>query len=129
MLIKLASLRNFFIVHISRNSAFLHPIVKTYIIFQSSRTVFLLYTSEMSVFTNSLCIFAISNIIVLNFSTSKVHKNFYNNILLKCKKILKNFALHPFSLYLLFGSSIHFSFLSFILWFLNIICTWNFFVL
>ena len=42
--------------------------------------------------SNSLCIFAILSIIVLNFTTPKVQKSFYDNILLKCKKISKNFA-------------------------------------
>ena len=84
--------KEIFILHISMNGTFLHYIVKTYIIFQSSRTILLLYTSNVFVFTNSLCIFAKLRITIFNFSTSKVQKNFYNNILLKCKKILKVFA-------------------------------------
>ena len=100
MLTKLTCLRKFLILHISRNGTFLHSILKTYTIFQSSRTNLLLYTSEISVFSNSLSIFAILSIIVLNFSTSKVRKNFYNNILLKCKKILKNYATFFFILVL-----------------------------
>ena len=92
MLTKLTCLRKFFILHISRNGHSLHSILKTYIIFQSSRAILLLYTSEICVFSNSLCNFAILNIIVLNFSTSKAQKGFYNNILLKCKKILKHFS-------------------------------------
>ena len=76
MLKKITCLREFFILHISRNSTFLHFTVKTYIICQSSRTILLLYTSEMSVFTDSLCVFAILSIIVLNFSTLKVQKHF-----------------------------------------------------
>ena len=84
--------KEIFILHISMNGTFLHYIVKTYITFQSSRTISLLYTSNVFVFTNSLCIFAKLRITIFNFSTSKVQKNFYNNILLKCKKILKVFA-------------------------------------
>lgn len=87
MLTKLTFLRKFFTSHISRNSTVLHSIVKTYIVFQSSRTILLLYAADISVFTNSLCIFEVLNIIFLNFSTSKVQKSFYN-ILLKHRKIL-----------------------------------------
>ena len=87
MLTKLTFLRKFFTSHISRNSTVLHSIVKTYIVFQSSRTILLLYAADISVFTNSLCIFEVVNIIFLNFSTSKVQKSFYN-ILLKRRKIL-----------------------------------------
>ena len=59
----------------------LHFIVKTYIIFKSSKTILQLYALEISVFANSLCIFAIVVIIVLNFSTSKVQKYlYYRNI-------------------------------------------------
>ena len=43
MLTKLTCLKKFFILRISRNGIFLHSIVKTYIIFQSSRTTLLLY--------------------------------------------------------------------------------------
>ena len=74
MLIKLNCLRKFFVLHILRNGTFLHLIVKTYIIFQLSTTILLLYTSEISVFIDSLCIFAMLDIIILNFSTSKVKK-------------------------------------------------------
>ena len=100
MLTKLTCLRIFFILHISRNGPILHSIVKPYIIFQPSRIILLLYTLEISVLTNSLCIFSILNIIVLNFSMSKVQKKIFNNILLKCKKILKNFAHFFFMLHI-----------------------------
>ena len=70
---KLTCLRKLFILHISKNETFLHSIVKTYIIFQSSKTILLFCTSEVIVFTNSLCTFTI---VVLNFSMSKVQKKF-----------------------------------------------------
>ena len=97
MLTKLTCLRKLLILHILRNGTFLDFIVKTYIIFKSSKTILQLYASEISVFTNSLCIFAILIFIVLNFSASKVQKYFHNNILLNCEKILNIFALTFFN--------------------------------
>lgn len=84
MLTKLTCLIKFFILHVSRNG--------TYIIFKSSQKILLLYTSEISVFTDSLCIFAILVIIVLKFSTLNVQKYFYDNILLNFETILDIFA-------------------------------------
>ena len=108
MLTKLTCLRTFFICNIFRH---LFVYFKN-IIFQSFWTILLLYISEISVFTNSSCVFAILSIFVLNLSTPKVQKYLCNNTLLKCEKILNILYLH--SLYLLFGSPIHFSFLCFI---------------
>ena len=68
----LTCLRKFLILHILRNSSFIQSIAKTYIVFQSSKTILLFYTSLISGSTNSLCIFAILSIIALTFSTSKV---------------------------------------------------------
>ena len=81
-------LRNFFVLHISRSGTFLHSTLKTYLIFQSSSKSLLLCSSEISVFANSWCIYAILSVMVFNFSTSTS----YNNILLKCEKILNIFA-------------------------------------
>ena len=68
---------------------------------------------EASICTNILCIFAIISITVLNSSTATISKNFYN-IFQKCGQIL-NILAHSLSLYLLFDTSIHFPFISFIL--------------
>ena len=87
-----------FNIRISQNGTLLHSILKNYIFFQSSRTILLLYTSKISVFSNNLCVFATLSIIVLNFSTSEVQKTFYDNILLKCEKILNISALTFFIL-------------------------------
>ena len=57
MVTKLTCLRKLFILYISRSTTFLHSIVKTYNIFQSSRTILLLYTSEISIFSNCFCFF------------------------------------------------------------------------
>ena len=78
MLTKLTCLSSFFILHILRNRTFLHSIIKTYIIFQSSRIILLLYISQISVFTNSLYIFAIFSIIVPIFQHPKSEKAYIN---------------------------------------------------
>ena len=65
LLSKLTCLREF-LMFVSRNSTFLHSSLNTYITFQSCRTMLLLATSEVSFFTNSICVFAILTIIVLN---------------------------------------------------------------
>ena len=75
LLSKLTRLREFFIMFISRNSTFLRFSLNTYITFQSCRTMLLLKISEVSFFTNSICVFAILTIFVLNFSTSNVQTN------------------------------------------------------
>ena len=84
MLTKLTCLIKCFILHVSRKG--------TYIIFKSSQKILLLCTSEISVFTDSLCIFAILVIIVFKFSTLNVQKYFYDNILLNFETILDIFA-------------------------------------
>ena len=66
LLSKLTCLREFFIMFISGSSTFLRFSLNTYITFQSCRTMLLLATSEVSFFTNSICVFAILTIIVLN---------------------------------------------------------------
>ena len=90
---KLTCLREFFIMFVSRNSTFLRFSLNTYITFQSCRTMLLLTTSEVSLFTNSICVFAILTIIVLHFSTSNVQTNCFRSISQKFWKILNSFAL------------------------------------
>ena len=115
LLSKLTCLRGFF-MFVSRNSTFLRFSLNTFIIFQSCRRILLLTTSEVSFFTNSICVFAILTIIVLNFSTSNVQTNFLEVF----HKKMDNFwiVLNSSSLFLLFGSLTHFAFLHFYLWFL-----------
>ena len=84
MLTKLTCLRKFFYFTYIKERQLLTFYCENIYIFQSSRTILLLYAWEISS--------------VLNFSTSKVQENLYNNILLKCKKILKNFAFFFFIL-------------------------------
>ena len=94
LLSMLTCLREFFILYISRNSTFLRSSLNTYITFQSFWTMLLFETSEVSFFfANSICVFAILNIIVLNFSTSNIQTNCYKNILQKFGKNLHSFAL------------------------------------
>ena len=52
-----------------------------------------LKTSELSFFTNSICVFVILTIIALTFSTSNVQTNCFKNISQKFGKILNSFAL------------------------------------
>ena len=85
--------KEIFYITYFKGGTFLHFIGKTFFNhFSIIQAVLLLYTPENSVFTDSLCILGILSIIVLNVSTSKVQKNFYDNILLKCEKILDIFA-------------------------------------
>ena len=92
LLSKLTCLRGFF-MFVSRNSTFLRFSLNTFIIFQSCRRILLLTTSEVSFFTNSICVFAILTIIVLNFSTSNVQTNCFRSISQKFGKVLNSFAL------------------------------------
>ena len=89
---KLFCLREFF-MFVSRNSTFLRFNLNTYITFQSCRTILLLTTSEVSFFTNSICVFAILTSIVLNFSTSNVQTSCFKSISQKFGKVLNSFAL------------------------------------
>ena len=97
LLSKLTCLTEFFILYISRNSKSLRSSLNTYITFQSFRTMLLLKTSEVSFFTNSICVFAMLSIIVLHFSRSNVQTNCFTNILQKFRKFLPSFVfLIPF---------------------------------
>ena len=93
LLSKLTCLRESFIMFVSRNSTFLRFSLNTFIIFQSCRRILLLTTSEVSFFTNSICVFAILTIIVLNFSTSNVQTNCFRSISQKTGKFLNSFEL------------------------------------
>ena len=84
LLSKLTCLREFFILYILWNSKFLRSSLNTSGIFnileyihhfQSFRTMLLLKTSEVSLSTNSICVFAMLNLIALNFSTSNFQAN------------------------------------------------------
>ena len=116
LLSKLTCLRESFIMFVSRNSMFLRFSLNTFITFQSCRRILLLTTSKVSFFTNSICVFAILTIIVLNFSTSNVQTNFLEVF----HKKMDNFwiVLNSSSLFLLFGSLTQFAFVHFYLWFL-----------
>ena len=54
----------------------------TVIIFQSFRTILKISTSDVSFFTRLLCIFAILNIIILNFAKRTSFSNICTNILI-----------------------------------------------
>ena len=54
----------------------------TVIIFQSFRTVLKINTSDVRFFTKLLCIFAIFNIIILNFATRTSFSNICTNVLI-----------------------------------------------
>ena len=107
LLTKLNCLRKVFILYIEKNSTSLPSNLNTYIVFQSFSTILLLNTSSVLFFTNCVCIFAILSIIILNFSTSNIQRNFFQNIF---KKKLKDFT---YFLYLSFGNLIYFLFLYF----------------
>ena len=93
LLSKLTCLMEFFIMSISRNITFLCFSLNTYITFQSCRTMLLLKTSEVSFFTNSICVFPILTTIVLNFSTTYIQANCFESISQKFGKFLNSFAL------------------------------------
>ena len=92
IVILLSKLVEFF-MFISRNNTFLRFSLNRYFTFQSCRTILLLKTSEVSFFTNSICVFPILTIIVLNFSTANIQTNCFKSISLKFGKILNSFAL------------------------------------
>ena len=91
LLTKLTCIRKFFILYISRSSTFLHSNLNAYIVFQSFRTILLLNKSEVSFFTKGLCIFAILNIIALNFPKSNLHRSLFQNILKEIGNVLHIF--------------------------------------
>ena len=93
LLSKLTCLREFLIMFVSRNSTFLRFSLNTYITFQSCRKMSLIATSEVSFFTNSICVFPILTIIVLNVSTSNVQTKCFRSISQKFGKVLNSFAL------------------------------------
>ena len=93
LLSKLTCLMEFFVMFISRNITFLCFSLNTYITFQSCRTMLLLKTSEVSFFTNSICVFPILTTIVLNFSTTYIQANCFESISQKFGKFLNSFAL------------------------------------
>ena len=93
LLSKLTCLMEFFIMFISRNITFLCFSLNTYITFQSCRTMLLLKTSEVSFFTNSVCVFPILTTIVLNFSTTYIQANCFESISQKFGNFLNSFAL------------------------------------
>ena len=64
-----------------------------YITFQSCRTMLLLTTSEVSFFINSICVFSILTIIVLNFSISNVQTNCFRSISQISGKVFNSFTL------------------------------------
>ena len=59
LLSKLTCLREFFTIFILQNCTFLRSSLNTYITFQSCRTMLLLKTSEVSLFTNCIYAFAV----------------------------------------------------------------------
>ena len=91
LLSKLTFLRKFSIVFISPNSTFLRFSLNIYITFQSCQTMLLLKTGIF--FTDSICVFALLTIVVLNFSTSNVQTYCFKSISQKFGKILDSFPL------------------------------------
>ena len=89
LLTKLTCFRKFFILYISRSSAFSCCNLNTYIVFQSFRAILLLKASEISFFTQGLCIFPILSIIALNFPKSNVQRNLFQNIFKKIGNVLR----------------------------------------
>ena len=75
-------LRKHLILFISLNGSYLRCMLNTVIIFQSFRTIFKISTSDVSFFTRLLCIFAIFNMIVLNFEERTSFSNICTNILI-----------------------------------------------
>ena len=70
------------ILFISLNGSCLRSMLDAIIIFQSFRTILKISTSDVSFFTRLLCIFAIFNIIVLNFAKRTSFSNICTNILI-----------------------------------------------
>ena len=89
LLTKLTCFRKFFILYISRSSAFSCCNLDTYIVFQSFRAILLLKASEISFFTQGLCIFPILSIIALNFPKSNVQRNLFQNIFKEIGNVLR----------------------------------------
>ena len=89
LLTKLTCFRKFFILYISRSSAFSCCNLNTYIVFQSFRAILLLKASEISFFTQGLYIFPILSIIALNFPKSNVQRNLFQNIFKEIGNVLR----------------------------------------
>ena len=92
IVILLSKLVEFFIMFISRKNTFLRFSLNIYFTFQSCRTILLLKT-EVSFLTNSICVFPVLTIIVLNFSTANIQTNCFKSISQKFGKILNSFPL------------------------------------
>ena len=75
-------LRKHLILFISLNGSYLGSMLDTVIIFQSFRTILIISTSDVSFFTRLLCIFAIFNMIILNFVKRTPFSNICTNILI-----------------------------------------------
>ena len=90
---KLTCFREFFIMFISQNSMFLCSSLNAYITFQLCQTMLLLKSSDVSFFTNSVCIFAMLSIIALNVSTSNIKTNYFKSISQTLGKIVNSFSL------------------------------------
>ena len=76
-------LRKHLILFISLNGSYLCSMLDTVIIFQSFRTILKISTSDVSFFTRLLCIFAIFNMIILNFAKRTSFSNICTNILIQ----------------------------------------------
>ena len=105
LLPKLTCSGEFFRLFISWNSRFLRSSFVTYITFQSCWALLLPKNQRFLFFTNSICVFAMLSIIVLNFSTSNVQANCSKCISQKFGKRLNS----------LFGRLTHFEFMYFYL--------------
>ena len=75
-------LRKRLIMLISLNSSYLCSMSGTLIIFQFFRTILKIRSSNVSFFTRLLCIFAIFNIIILNFAKRTSFSNIGTNVLI-----------------------------------------------
>ena len=92
-------LRKHLILFISLNGSYLRSMLDTVIIFQSFRTILKISTSDVSFFARFLCIFAIFNIIILNFGKRTSFSNIYTNILI-LRQNLRLLLLKPTMVYL-----------------------------
>ena len=81
-LISCTCFRKCLILFISLHGSYLRSMLDILIVFQSFRTILKISTSNVSFFTRLLCIFAIFNIIILNFAKKKT--SFYHN----CRNVL-----------------------------------------
>ena len=75
-------LRKHLILFISLSGSYLCCMLDTVIVFQSFRTILKISTPDISFFTRLLCIFAIFNMIILNFAKRTSFSNICTNILI-----------------------------------------------